>query len=36
GLRNTKRRLNLSYANHHTLNVKEDNKTYQVKLEIDL
>ncbi|MFT4733555.1 MAG: two-component system sensor histidine kinase AlgZ [Algoriphagus sp.] len=36
GLKNTKRRLNLSYADHHTLNVKEDNKTYKVKLEIDL
>lgn len=36
GLKNTMRRLNLSYENQHTLDILEDDKTYQVKLDIDL
>ncbi|WP_341226011.1 sensor histidine kinase [uncultured Arcticibacterium sp.] len=36
GLKNTMRRLNLSYENQHRLDILEDDKTYQVKLDIDL
>lgn len=36
GLKNTKRRLNLSYENLHTLEIIENELTFEVKLEIDL
>ena len=36
GLENTKRRLFLLYPDRHSLKIKSDEATYQVKLEIDL
>ena len=36
GLKNTKRRLFLLYPDRHSLKIKSDEATYQVKLEIDL
>jgi LytS/YehU family sensor histidine kinase len=36
GLKNTKRRLNLSYENLHTLEILEDENVFEIKLEIDL
>ena len=36
GLNNTQQRLNWSYPNHHTLNIRDDGTFYQVQLWINL
>lgn len=36
GLKNTQKRLDLIYANNYVLDIKEDTKTYEVQLKIEL